>query len=95
MGRRAGRSRIVRVTVDNWHDVEGNLWEPNMLVSVVLPTVKIKSEQMLITEVTFHFSEAGTHADLTLMSPEAFSPEPILLQKEYGDVHPANVGGTP
>ncbi|MFV8529009.1 phage baseplate assembly protein [Ralstonia pseudosolanacearum] len=93
IARRAGRSRIVRVTVDNWHDVDGNLWEPNMLVGVELPMLKIRSEQLLIAAVTFQFSEAGTHADLTLMSPDAFSPEPVLLQKVYGDVHPANVGG--
>lgn len=93
VARRAGRSEVVRVVVDNWRDVDGNLWEPNRLVDILIPTLKVANGadgavMYLIAEVTFHLDEGGTHAELTLMPPEAFIPQPILIQKQYGDVIP-------
>ncbi len=78
--RRSGRSRIVRVVVDSWRDAAGALWAPNTLVPVQLPSLKLDGEDMLLGEVTFSLSEAGHHAELTLMAPGAFTPQPVLLQ---------------
>jgi prophage tail gpP-like protein len=93
VARRRGRSEIVRLVVDNWRDVDGNLWEPNKLIDVLIPSLKVSGDQggtvpirYLIAEVTFHLDLSGTHAELTLMAPEAFKPEPILLIPQNGDV---------
>ena len=93
VARRRGRSEVVKLFVDNWRDVDGNLWEPNKLIDVLIPTLKVSVDQggttpirYLISEVTFHLDLSGTHAELTLMPPEAFTPQPILIQPQYADV---------
>ncbi|WP_338299716.1 phage baseplate assembly protein [Pandoraea sputorum] len=93
VARRRGRAETIHLTVDNWHDVAGNLWEPNKLVDVLIPSLKVSGDQAgtvpvryLIAEVTFSLDESGTHANLTLMPPEAFEPEPILLYPQFGDL---------
>ncbi len=79
--RRAGQSQVVHVTVDSWRDAAGTLWEPNAQLRVDLPILKIpEGTMMLIAEVTYRRDENGTHADLVLMPPSAFTPEPIILQ---------------
>ena len=84
--RRNGRSRIVRLTADSWRDASGALWEPNTLVPVSLPRLKFSSGSMLITEVTFlKNAYSGTTAELTLMDPSAFLPQPINLMPMYGE----------
>lgn len=90
MNRRNGRSVVVSVTVDNWRDVDGMLWAPNMLVMVYLPRLKLDRKIWLISEVTFRMDEQGTHADLVIMSPDAFVVEPTALQ--YGFVDGATLG---
>lgn len=85
--RRFGRSRVVRLTVDSWRDSAGALWEPNTLVPVHLPKLKFSAESMLISEVTFlKNSFSGTSAEITLMAPEAFLPQPINLTPLYGEL---------
>lgn len=84
--RRAGRSKRARVVVDSWRDSAGNLWQPNTLVPVKLPSLKL-NETMCIGEVTYSRSDdRGTIAELILMPPAAFSPEPILLQPQFADI---------
>ncbi|WP_110947411.1 phage baseplate assembly protein [Pseudomonas bohemica] len=85
--RRFGRSRVVKVVVDGWRDQDGKLWEPNTLIPVSLPRLKLPSALLLLSEVTFQRNDnAGTTAELTLMAPEAFSPQPINLTPLWGDV---------
>lgn len=85
MARRAGRARIVRVRCDSWRDSAGALWAPNTLAPVQLPSLKLANETFVIGEVTFLRSEdTGTVADLVLMAPAAYKPEPILLQPMFG-----------
>jgi prophage tail gpP-like protein len=93
IARRAGRSRVVHLTVDNWRDVDGNLWEPNKLIDVLIPSLKVSGDQTgtvpvryLIAEVTYHLGLEGTHAELMLMVPEAFTPQPVLIQPQYGEL---------
>lgn len=93
VARRLGRSEVVRLFVDNWRDVDGNLWEPNKLIDVLIPSLKVAGDQggtapkrYLISEVTYHLGLDGTHAELTLMAPEAFMPQPVLIQRQFADV---------
>lgn len=83
--RRSGRSRVVRVVVDSWRDASGALWTPNTLIPVQLPTLKLEGEYLLLGEVTFSLSEAGHHAELTLMAPSAFTPQPVQLQPVFAE----------
>ncbi|WP_454825402.1 phage baseplate assembly protein [Paraburkholderia xenovorans] len=85
--RRAGRSQMVHARVDSWRDGDGMLWTPNTLVPVALPFLKIPEETfMLISEVTYLLDDDGTHAQLVLMPPDAFKPEPTILQPLSPDV---------
>ena len=80
MNRRNGRSRAITLTTDTWRDSAGTLWQPNALVMVDMPVLKITNQQWCIGEVTYRRDESGTHADLTLMPPQAYQPEPFNLQ---------------
>jgi prophage tail gpP-like protein len=78
--RRFGRSRALQVTVDSWRDAGGMLWQPNTLVPINLPGLKLTGTKWLITEVTYSRSlGSGTTADLVLMPREAFLPQPVVL----------------
>jgi len=80
--RRAGRGQALRVQVDSWRDGEDNLWEPNTIVPVHIPTLKINHKDMLIGEVTYiRNGQQGTIAELVLMPPEAYAPQPIVFIK--------------
>lgn len=84
--RRSGRSRVVRVQVDSWRDSAGALWTPNTLVPVELPTLKLASTNLLLGEVTFQLDDRGGHtAELLLMAPDAFTPQPVLLQPIFAE----------
>lgn len=80
--RRFGRSQAVRLTTDSWRDSAGTLWQPNALAPLSLPALKIGNVNWVISEVTYSRSGegAGTTASLLLMPPEAFQPEPDILQ---------------
>ncbi len=87
MLRRAGRSRAVQLKVDSWRDSAGTLWTPNTLAPISLPSLKMIADGFLISEVTYSRNdESGTTADVVLMPPDAFRPQPILLQPVFGDI---------
>lgn len=100
VARRAGRGTVVRATVDSWRDAAGVLWAPNTLLPVQGPGLRYRAGGALasgpvmlcLSEVTFRYGEdGGTEADLVLMPPPAFSPEPIQLVPPEPDVTP--IGG--
>ncbi|WP_321968835.1 phage baseplate assembly protein [Paraburkholderia tropica] len=92
MNRRAGRAAVVSVTVDSWRDSGGVLWTPNTLVFVDIPKLKISKKTWLIGEVTYKRSaEEGTTAELMIMDPTAYYPEPIALQPLFVDS--STIGG--
>lgn len=84
--RRYGRSGCVMLSTDSWRDSAGVLYKPNTLVPLTLPTLKITGKTWVIGEVSYARGEQGTRAQLTIMPPEAFNPEPILLQALPADV---------
>lgn len=77
VARRYGRSQAVTLVVDSWRDADGNLWEPNTLAPVDIPEIRIGGVKWLISEVAFLVDEyRGRVAEVTLMPPEAFMPQP-------------------
>ena len=80
VNRRYARSQVVSVTADSWRDASGKLWTVNTLAPVYLPSVKCTPRApLLIAEVVFRLDDDGRHADVTLLPPAAFIPEPIIL----------------
>ena len=84
--RRFGRSAVLRLTTDSWRDSAGMLYRPNTLVDFDLPTLKVKRTSWLISEVTYRRDERGTACDLVIMHPNAFLPQPVLLQPAAADI---------
>lgn len=80
--RRMGRAYQLDVVTDGWRDSDGTLWTPNRLVPVNMPTSKLVDKNYVIGEVTYILDENGTTARLTLMPPDAYSVEPILIQQQ-------------
>jgi prophage tail gpP-like protein len=76
MARRIARAQIIYVTVDSWRDSGGNLWTPNWLISVNLPSIKIAALTLVIAAVTYVRDDNGTRAELTLMDPLGLAPMP-------------------
>lgn len=78
--RRRGRSQAITLTCDAWRDAAGALWAPNSLAPIWASVLKLTSKTWVITSVDFIRDENGTHANITLMPPEALTPEPNPLQ---------------
>ncbi len=86
--RRLGRSMMIRATVDSWRDRAGALWQPNTLIPVHLPSMRVFKETWALGEVTYRRDMDGTHADLVVMPLQAFLPEPFNLYPILQDVSP-------
>ncbi|NUB13706.1 hypothetical protein GAY28_13935 [Azospirillum brasilense] len=89
--RRAGRSYYAQLTTSTWRDGDGMLWTPNRRISLKAPALKIDSVDWVISEVTYRRDAQGTHADLILMPPDAFEPQPTVLLPTLADVTPGQV----
>jgi len=89
--RRFGRSSLVQIVTDSWRDSAGALYTPNTLVPLSLPALKTTGKTWLIGEVTYRQDASGTHADLMVMPPEAFTPEPLSTQSLVGGSLPAEL----
>lgn len=90
LARRMGRSFTVRLTTDSWRDAAGVLYEPNTLVDIDLPALKLPKKRWLISEVTYKRNDQGTTADLVIMPPQAFYQEPIIINPVAPDIAPVN-----
>ena len=89
VARRAGLATKATATIDSWRDSAGTLWAPNTLVPVSLPGLPAQT-LLCISEVTFRRGKDGTHADLVMLPPAAFAPEPVSLQPyPIADTNPA------
>ena len=77
--RRYGRSMALHLKTDGWRDSAGALYEPNTLVPLMIPSMKIIDQEWLIGEVTYVRDEQGTSCDLGIMPPQAFQPLPNFL----------------
>lgn len=91
LNRRNARSRSATVVVDSWRDSAGALWQPNYLIDLVSPNLKINTvsdgEPWVIGEVTYSRQEgSGTLATLSVMPASAYKPQPQRLQPDYPDI---------
>lgn len=73
---RLGKATAGTITVQGWRQGDGGpLWQPNMLVRVRSPWLRLDGD-MLIRQVTFRKGSAGTTAQLDMASPQAYLPDP-------------------
>nr|DAH42893.1 MAG TPA: 43 kDa tail protein [Caudoviricetes sp.] len=77
---RLAASRVVNLTVQGWLDGDGNVWAPNRLVTVSDDCLKIGND-LLITDVALRLSENGSVTELRLVDPQAYEPQPVLVNK--------------
>jgi prophage tail gpP-like protein len=92
--RRIGRSQAINLTCDSWRDSAGMLWTPNRLAPINAPALKIVNAQWIIGDVVYRKDQSGTHADVTLMPPDAFNLEPASLNIwDRETMHAVPVGG--
>lgn len=81
---RMGRAASATIVVQGWRQTPGGeLWAPNMLVSVRSSWLGMSGE-MLIRQVTFDKGAGGTVTQLDVVSPSAYEPEPIKQKKGSG-----------
>lgn len=80
---RLGRSAAAEIIVAGWRQGgNGALWAPNLLVPVTAAWLRMDGD-MLIRQVTYTRRQSeGTRCTLSLVSPQAFSPEPPDKDKE-------------
>lgn len=72
---RAARAETVTIEVLGWKQPTGALWPVNALARVTAPSIGVSGD-MLISQVAYSISEAGEVTQLSLVRPDAFTPEP-------------------
>lgn len=78
VARRYGRSRLVEVEVTGWRAGDGQLWQPNTVVAVNLPSLKM-NQDLVIAQCSWQRAErAGTTTLMTLMPSQGLVPEPFF-----------------
>lgn len=71
---RAARSLVVEVAVQGWRHELG-LWEPNTLVAVSAPDLRVDAE-LLIASVQYTLDDRGSVAELAMVRSDAFNELP-------------------
>ncbi len=76
---RAAKSETVRAGVRGWRQPDGALWPVNALSTIKSPALSVDGD-MLISQVEYTVGPQGELAKLSLMRPDAFTPEPKLAK---------------
>lgn len=78
---RAARAEKVTVTVRGWEQPDGKLWPINTLCRVIAPRLVGVDGDMLISQVEYSIGDGGQLTQLSLVRPDAFTPEPSATVK--------------
>ena len=73
---RAGGSLSVTATVKGWRRSDGRLWSLNDRAPVVSPWLDLDGRELCVAALRFQKGKGGTVTGLTLVPPEALTPEP-------------------
>lgn len=79
---RAAKTDETTYTVQGWRQGDGSLWQPNQRVIVFDPVLGFNNRELLIAEVTYMQSGAGTTAELRVGPVDAYLPEPADPKKK-------------
>ncbi|HWH86361.1 MAG TPA: hypothetical protein VNV36_06270 [Pseudomonas sp.] len=84
-----GRAQAITYEVQGHRQSNGDLWRPNMLVSITDAYADLVEVQWLITDVAYSLNENGERVELTVMPREAFDigplPEPKAKKSRTGE----------
>jgi prophage tail gpP-like protein len=82
---RAARAETARVSVQGWKQPNGARWPINALAAVRSPTLGVNGD-LLIAQVDYSLSAAGEVTQLSLVRPDAYTPEPAAkVRKSKGE----------
>lgn len=81
---RAAKAEQVSVTVQGWKQPDGKLWPINALTHVRAPRLIGVDGEMLISQVEYSVGDGGKVTQLSLVRPDAFTPEPAATVKSGG-----------
>ena len=71
-----GRGQALTYTVNGW-GVDGELWQPNKMVTVRDRWMRLDGERLLIPSLQYLFDKEGQRTELQVMPPEAFDLIPL------------------
>lgn len=76
--KRVADTLTIPVPVYSWYDPNGELWEPNTIVSITASSMNIPDGfDFLIRSVEYDWSSNGTPAILNVVPPEVFTGEEL------------------
>lgn len=81
---RAAKAEQVSVTVQGWYQPNGKLWPINAVTHVRAPRLIGVDGDMLISQRELSVNEGGKITQLSLVRPDAFTPEPAATVKPGG-----------
>jgi len=76
---RAARAEQVTITVRGWRQPGGDLWPVNAISTVRVPSIGVAGD-LLISQVEYSIGGGGEITQLTLVRPDAFTPEPTTAE---------------
>jgi len=76
-----GKGHGLTYTVRGWRHA-GGLWEPNTLVPIIDPWMRLDNEFLLITGVQYLLDKEGERTEIQVMPAEAFDLLPLPPKKE-------------
>jgi prophage tail gpP-like protein len=82
--RNVGDSQAVRIRVQGHSAPDGGVWKINHLIKIEAPQIEF-SKILLIKSVKLSFGNGGSFTDLELQPQDAFTPDPVLAEKNLND----------
>lgn len=76
---RSAQSARIVVTLEGWRQSNGALWRENLLTIVDIPPLKIDQAEMVISQVTYNYSNNGEICELLLRRKDAFLANPAAF----------------
>ncbi len=83
---RAANSQVLSIPVRGWRQKPGGaLWKPNLLTHVTAPRLGGEAGDLLISQVDLQLDDRGGEtAQLRLVRPDAYDPEPVVKRSGGG-----------
>jgi prophage tail gpP-like protein len=80
---KAGYSRPYILTVKDWEQLSGNLWEINSIVTVDDSLLRVK-KQLLIYQIDYRFKKSdGWESDLYLIDKNTYTSNDTVIKSEF------------
>ncbi len=81
---RAAKADTVTIMVQGWRQPNGELWPINALCRVRAPHFIGVEGDLLISQVEYSVGDGGNVTQISLVRPDAFTPEPATVKQSGG-----------